>query len=54
MNYVGGTVMADIAIDILNLCLMPFRMIDNPVIMVPLAFLTVLGLIGIFGRLLKQ
>jgi hypothetical protein len=46
--------MAELAIKILNICLYPFQNYDNPIILVPLAFICTLGVFGIFARLIKQ
>lgn len=43
-----------LAIDFLDMCMYPFRMIDNPIIIVPMAFLTVLGVVGIFSSMIKK
>jgi hypothetical protein len=43
----------ELAQKFLDLCLYPFKMYSNPIVLVPLGFLTVLGLFGLFKRLAK-
>ena len=46
--------MSGIAIKILEICLIPFTLIDNPIVLVPLSFLVVLGVFGLLSRMMKS
>ena len=39
----GGVNIVDLAIEILDICMSIFRYIDNPIILIPLSYLVVLG-----------
>ena len=46
-------VLLDIAIKILDLCIYPFRMVGSSIVLIPFAFLVVLGVVGIVISLIK-
>lgn len=45
--------MTDFVLSLLNLCLVPFKAWDNIIIFAPLAFLTCMGALALFKRMMR-